>query len=111
MKFLPGGQQAEAALYCEVADEGKWVLYEDYAKVKEAGQNILQHLRESTAEVERLKAEVERLIQTSNVVADRAKRLLDAVETAHDALCECENLEPSAEEVRVTLGKIWESER
>ena len=28
--------------------------------VKEAGQNILQHLRESTAEVERLKAEVAR---------------------------------------------------
>ena len=38
---------------------GNYVRYEDYAKVKEAGQNILQHLRESTAENARLKAEVQ----------------------------------------------------
>jgi ABC-type phosphate transport system auxiliary subunit len=44
------------------APKGEYVRYDDYAKVKEAGQNMLQHLRESTAEVERLKAEVERLV-------------------------------------------------
>jgi hypothetical protein len=53
--------KAEAAVQFYVEDDGKWVAYEDYAKVKESGREILQHLRESTAEVERLKAEVERL--------------------------------------------------
>jgi archaellum component FlaC len=48
---------------------GNYVRYEDYAKVKEAGQNILQHLRESTAEVERLKAEVERLTKAGDAMA------------------------------------------
>jgi len=43
------------------APKGKYVGLDDYAKVKEAGQNMLQHLRESTSEVERLKSEVERL--------------------------------------------------
>jgi len=43
------------------APYGEYVRWEDYAKVKEAGQNMLQHLRESTYEVALLKAEVERL--------------------------------------------------
>jgi hypothetical protein len=45
------------------APYGEYVGWEDYAKVKEAGQNMLQHLRESTSEVERLKSEVERLTE------------------------------------------------
>ena len=61
LQFLPGGQQAEAVLCFEVKDDGKWVAYEDYAKTKEAGQNILQHLRESSAEAARLKVEVDKL--------------------------------------------------
>ena len=61
LQFLPGGTQAEAVIRFDVEEDGKWVTYEDYAKTKEAGQNILQHLRESEAENARLKAEVDKL--------------------------------------------------
>jgi len=51
------------------APYGEYVGWEDYAKVKEAGQNMLQHLRESTSEVERLKAEVERLTKAGDALS------------------------------------------
>ena len=52
---------AEAVLKFSAEEDGMWVQWQDYARIKADAQVILKHLEEASADCARLKAEVERL--------------------------------------------------